>query len=472
MHNEQIFTPMDIVQEILNNLSYYGANVRKKHIIDNSCGDGVFLCEIVRRYINVCLSIGLPKEETVLELETYIHGIEIDSILCEKTIENLNKILKDYSIDTEINWDIINCDAMDCMSFNNKMDYVVGNPPYCKVHDLGDKYEKVKKYHFADGGMTDLFLVFFEIGIEMLNDNGKLGYITPSTWLISKAGQNFRNSLVIHNNLRKIIHFGHKKVFNNANTYTCITILSKQGDKSNIVEWENRETKLKRRMDIYNMLHDGKLYLTTDNVYNLFKEMSEATIPTKIKCKNGFATLNDRLFIVDDFVAKHKLCENILPVIKASNGKRHFFFYPYDNEGKPIKSLLDVKTPELVDYIIDKAKKLEIDTENTNWYYYGRTQAINDVKKDKLIINNIIRDEKDIRLDILFSVPQQQGVYSGLYIPRCEVPFDIIIRKLNSKEFAEYIQTVGSYKSGGYYTFSSKDVEKYLNFKLNQKLIK
>lgn len=470
MHNEQIFTPIDIVQEILDNLSYYGTNVRKKHIIDNSCGDGVFLCEIVRRYINVCLSIGLPKEETVLELETYIHGIEIDTSLCEKTIENLNKILKSYSIDTEINWDIINCDAMDFVSFNNKMDYVVGNPPYCKVHDLGDNYDKVKQYHFANGGMTDLYLVFFEIGINMLNDKGKLGYITPNSWLTSNAGRNFRLSLVLNNNLRKIIHFGHKKVFKNADTYTCITILDKVGNENDIVEWENRETNLKRRMGIEHMLHDGKLYLASDNIYNLFREMSESPLPTTIRCKNGFATLNDKLFTVDDFVKVHGLCENILPVIKASNGERHFFFYPYDEEGKPIKSLLDIQCPELVDYMIDKAEELEVDTESVDWYYYGRTQAINDVKYDKLILNNLIRDEKDLTLEYIISEPQQQGVYSGLYIV-CDIPLsNFIIRKLNSKEFGEYIQAVGSYKSGGYYSFSTKDVERYLNFKYKQKL--
>ena len=34
---------------------------KKKHIIDNSCGDGAFLCEIIKRYCDTaksaCLSI-------------------------------------------------------------------------------------------------------------------------------------------------------------------------------------------------------------------------------------------------------------------------------------------------------------------------------------------------------------------------------------------------------------------------------
>lgn len=37
----QIFTPNFLVKNIL-----------QKHIIDNSCGNGAFLCEIVKIYIN------------------------------------------------------------------------------------------------------------------------------------------------------------------------------------------------------------------------------------------------------------------------------------------------------------------------------------------------------------------------------------------------------------------------------------
>ena len=288
MHNEQIFTPLHIVDEVLDNLSYYGSKIRKKHIVDNSCGKGIFLCEAVRRYINVCLSMGLPKEETVIELETYIHGIELDNELCLETIKNLNDVAKSYSIENKIHWDIINCDAMDFVSFNGKMDYVVGNPPYCNVHDLGDKYDKVKAYNFAQGGMTDLYLVFFEIGINMLNSNGVLGYITSNGWLTSKAGECFRNYLMQHNILRKIIHYGHIKVFDKVGTYTCITLLDKS-KKENDIYWENRENKYKKYTVMDSICFDGKFYLLTDEMEKLFNDMrSVKNMYHHIRCKNGF----------------------------------------------------------------------------------------------------------------------------------------------------------------------------------------
>ena len=53
-HNEQIFTPQYIVEDILDRVGYYiignnTSNIRKKHIIDNSCGNGAFLKVIVER---------------------------------------------------------------------------------------------------------------------------------------------------------------------------------------------------------------------------------------------------------------------------------------------------------------------------------------------------------------------------------------------------------------------------------------
>ena len=175
-HNEQIFTPQYIVEDILDRVGYYiignnTSNIRKKHIIDNSCGNGAFLKVIVERYIDACKIDNLSVEDTAKEIETYIHGIEIDNDLRVSTFVNLQRICNNKGIEPyfQINFDVTCQDAMTCDYYNEQMDYVVGNPPYCRVHDLKEKYNIVKEFNFAQGGMTDLYLVFFEIGINMLN---------------------------------------------------------------------------------------------------------------------------------------------------------------------------------------------------------------------------------------------------------------------------------------------------------------
>ena len=51
----RVYTPDYIVGNILDMAHYIDANIFEKHVIDNSCGDGAFLCEIVNRYCKFAL---------------------------------------------------------------------------------------------------------------------------------------------------------------------------------------------------------------------------------------------------------------------------------------------------------------------------------------------------------------------------------------------------------------------------------
>lgn len=427
-------------------------------------------------HINVCLENGVDKVTIKHELETYIHGIEIDDKLYNSTLINLDKTAKMYDI-TNVKWNIINSDTMDSHLFDGKMDYVIGNPPYCNVHDLGERYEKVKLYKFANGGMTDLFLVFFEIGINMLNEDGKLAYITPNSWLTSKAATNFRNYLLKNHTLLEIYQYGHKKVFDNINTYTCITILSKQHKTNNIFICQKYDDGNKLTQSIENLdecMINGNIYLTDGKTLNLLKDINKVNNKlrknkNKLKVKNGFATLNDKLFVIDEYVEKYGLEDNIINVKKASNGEWHYFFYPYDNNGKSMEwNNISFK---LSSYFYSKALKLKANTNNTKWYLYGRTQALNDVKYKKIVINNLIRNRDDIKIEI---IDENVGIYSGFYIPLYdfyrENIEEYIIHSIKSDDFISYVMAVGKYKNGGYYTFSSRELEDWINYCVYKKI--
>jgi hypothetical protein len=48
----QVFTPNWIITEILDLVGYNNENIIDKYILEPSSGDGAFLLEIVKRYIN------------------------------------------------------------------------------------------------------------------------------------------------------------------------------------------------------------------------------------------------------------------------------------------------------------------------------------------------------------------------------------------------------------------------------------
>ena len=461
--NGRFYTPNYIVKNILDMSGYHGNNILKKHVIDNSCGDGAFLSEIAIRYYTEAKKANYTSQEIKNDLETYIHGIEIDFIERNKCVDNLNSIFQKYRI-TNIKWDIICDDALAINKYNGKMDYVLGNPPYVRVHNLGDSFDNIKSFSFAQDGMTDMFIVFYEIGIRMLSKTGVLGYITPSSFFNSVAGAYMRKIFVDDNLLDQVCDLKHYQAFK-ATTYTTIVILKKNRTDKEVTYYQfdknNRIPYYVETLTSDEFYISGNYFFATKEQLSMLSSILSNYNTTDIKVKNGYATLCDDVFIHDfNFSSKY-----IIPVIKASKGIRKKAFFPYTKTGKLIEENEIQSDKEMYAYLKSNREKLikrsNENTEKEYWYAYGRSQAIADTFKDKLSINSLIRNEQDIKF---VDAPAGTGVYSGLYVISDTIPVKYIKKVLKSRDFTDYVCLLSKYKSGGYYTFSSKDVKKFLDY--------
>lgn len=461
----QVFTPLYLVCDILNAAGYVENNIRKKHIIDNSCGNGAFLSAIVQRYILEFLKESKDATKLKKELETYIHGIELDSIAYKECIENLNDLVKDSDL-KNVHWDILNTDSLSVNKYDGKMDFVVGNPPYVRVHNL-ENYDAVKQFKFAEGGMTDLYLVFYEIGFNMLKKGGKLCYITPSSWINSVAGSVLRQYALDTHSLVRLIDLEHYQAFD-ATTYTMISLFQKNTAHETftygIYKPNNEHTfhLVVEDLTIEETMINGVMYLANHKTLQELRTIQTTCFHKYVEVKNGFATLADKVFIRSEFPFE----EFVIPTIKASTGKWYKAFFPYDSNGKPLSKEVIFANPEIAQYLDNNAIELlkgRAKELTPDWYLFGRTQALKDVSANKYAINTILIDKNSIKLN---KVPSGSGIYSGLYI-LTEVTEDILRKALITDEFIQYVATLKKYKSGGYYTFNSKELEQYLNYKLS-----
>ena len=460
----RVYTPKYIVDNILDLSGYYGSSILGKHVIDNSCGDGAFLCQIVSRYCTEFFCSSDDKNCLKENLEEFIHGIEIERSEQRKCIENLSSVAERFGI-YNVKWDVLCADALSTGKYNGKMDFVLGNPPYVRVHNLGKNFDAIKNFSFAQNGMSDLFIVFYELGIKMLSKNGVLGYITPSSYFNSIAGNFMRKHFVQNNLLKAVVDLQHFQAFS-ATTYTAITILQKGRAERNVEYYH---------FDDKNLIPYYIDSLTSDDFYisgdYYFATKEELRTLNKIYCnlgksdiavKNGYATLCDPVF-VHDFAFDSSY---IIPVIKASKGIKQRIFFPYDKRCALIPEKTLSEDHLIYNYLLENKEKLlkrsnEKDS-NEYWYAFGRSQAICDTFVDKMAINSLLRTEQDFKFT---NAPAGTGVYGGLYIVSNSIPLDDIISVLKTKEFMSYIYLLGKYKSGGYYTYSSKDVKRYLDYK-------
>lgn len=213
----QVSTPDVIVEFMLNAIGYKGEAILNKHILDNSCGDGAFLKNIVERYLKVAKEKNISSEEIKKSLETYIHGIEIDVIAYESCLKNLNSIFP-------ANYDVKLGDALFIRNYDKKMDFVVGNPPYVKIHNLNRKAKNII-FQQQLRGMVNLYLLFYFLSFQQLNPTGKLIYITPS-FLKNASSKILREKIYQEKKLVHIYNFKHQQVFPIITTYPVIALFA------------------------------------------------------------------------------------------------------------------------------------------------------------------------------------------------------------------------------------------------------
>lgn len=459
----QVFTPQYLVSAILDFCGYRGETVLQKHLIDNSCGNGAFLVAVVQRYSQAFLARSNDFEQLKAELQTYIHGIEIEDVAYHQCITNLSSVAEQIGL-RDVQFDIRHTDALNVTDYNDRMDYVVGNPPYVRVHNLSSRYAKVKEFHFAQGGMTDLYLVFFELGLRMLSPQGLLCYITSSSWLSSVAAENMRAHIREYRNLLSVVDLEHFQPFE-ATVYTMITLLNRQGGHDFVdyytYDVTTNRPKFEATVGVNDMEIKDCFYFSTPENLRWLRQILCTKTPQKAIVKNGYATLCDKVFIgnlpFNDFV---------IPVVKASTAEQTEAFYPYDKKGQPLTQQ-EIFSHRKVSKYLSENKNLLLKKKDEStcptWFLYGRTQGLLDTYRKKYSISSIIKDVKSIKLRLC---PEGTGVYGGLYI-LTDVNEPLLNSIIFSDQFILYLKLLKGYKSGGYYTINSKKLEAYINYQIN-----
>lgn len=114
-------------------------------------------------------------------------------------------------------------------------DCVIGNPPYIRIQTMKEwaplEVEIYKEeYTAASSGNYDIYVVFIEKGMSLLNRHGRLGLILPHKFFNAQYGAPLRALIAKGKHLGQVVHFGDQQVFAGATTYTCLLFLDKQGN--------------------------------------------------------------------------------------------------------------------------------------------------------------------------------------------------------------------------------------------------
>jgi predicted type IV restriction endonuclease len=120
-------------------------------------------------------------------------------------------------------------------------DIIVGNPPYIRIQDLrqwapieANIYKD--RYQSATKGSYDIYVIFVEKSLQLLNYKGVLGLILSHKFFKADYGYPLRCLIEKGKHLKHLVYFGDQQVFKKPTTYTkkpttytCLMFLEKSG---------------------------------------------------------------------------------------------------------------------------------------------------------------------------------------------------------------------------------------------------
>jgi adenine-specific DNA-methyltransferase len=470
----QVYTPRFIVEKILSD-SGFDAPERMlgKCVLDPSCGDGRFLVVIAEKII-ACS----PKHQLKENLEK-IYGWDIDPQATLYCHENLNKLIEGLGID--VAWNVSVCNSLKKIKHPNTklFDFIVGNPPYVRIQHLEEDERKFIQthYRFCKKGSTDAYIAFYELCYSLLEKNGVCGLITPNTFFYSETGYDLRTFFAKQKNLIQITNYGDIQLFENATTYSAITLFGKQpGAFFTFEQALNKESFESRRIPFSELEHRKFWQLSSQETLN----QSGIKLSELCDIHVGVTTLCDKAYIFSiqnnsrnpELVAVHSKLSGTLeieraalkPIIKASKLKStadaitEYILFPYEKHlGKHRiipEEKLKHRFPLAYAYLV--SVKPELDKRDNGkpnsvaWYAFGRSQGLDTSFGKKILFSPINNKPNFILVD-----NEDSTFYSG-YCIKYNGDYDFLLEQLNSKRLADFIAVSSRDFRNGWKAYNKK----------------
>lgn len=440
-----------------------------------------------------------------------------DNIKHGNSIINSDIFLADeISFDTDLvypfDWQTAFEEVIDSGGF----DIIVGNPPYIRLQIFEDLYGRdvikflKNNYVSAEKFNFDIYVIFVEKAISLLNENGVMGYIVMNKFFITQYGENLRKLISSKKFLSEIVDFGINEIFNNVTTYTCLLILDMKHPQDvnvqvvhNLQDWqvgiENTVSTISAE-DFTN----SPWYLSSNTEVTIFEHFKKYGVLLKEvsdKVFVGVQTDCDAVYILKEeyedgeYIYCHSEYtnevhkfekEHLKPFLKGSLDIRRYTFsdnkkwliFPYINDGKKSELISNEeylrRFPYTWTYLnlckerLSKRssikKEIETDVDYKNWYKYIYKKNHTQMNQPKIIFPAISKKSSfsldDIREYFFVGSGAGGGGGGAITLPaETEYDYNSLLGILNSEIVTFQIIKRGSKHKGNFYGIDKSRIE-------------
>ncbi len=261
--------------------------------------------------------------------------------------------------------EVLNDDG-DYMGF----DVVIGNPPYMRVQEIQASQPLAKTYYETNfknaKSAYDLANIFFELAVNISSQKSSNAYIFPHKFFNSSSSEVFRDYLTEGKFIDKIAHFGANMIFEDADTYTCVTEFSKTPNlgflfqrfpyKSDFQELMNLDNlyafitydMIKRASVLYGsnqwiMFDNETGYTVFEKIYNNSKSLESELEGIFV----GLQTSKDDLYILDNGIISENILTARVPISNKVYKLEKELFKPF-LMGKDVQRYCNLSTDKYV----------------------------------------------------------------------------------------------------------------------------
>ena len=468
-----IYTPKPIVEMILDEVS---GDLKNVAVCDPACGDGAFLIPFAIRVVEKIKNAKNAKKPTKSYYKTLeqLTGFDIDEEALRECRTRLNAVMDQNGIKAP-DWRLHRIDAMDRSAWEpwqGSFHAVVGNPPYVRVQHLESfrrNLIQAGSWKFMNGAY-DLFLLFFEMGFDLLKPGCNLAYITPNSWLRSESGRGLREHLREHHRVKALYDFGQHQVFANATTYAAISVIEKggapsdrdipvhqcQGFRDGVPEWIKGRY-VRPDDDVWNPMS-----VSERNVFALDGPKLGDIADIHV----GIQTLADSVFIfpTGQLDIEPEVVRPIYKVSRMKNGRdavNRSIIYPYEDGRLIAEDIFAERYPKAFRYLQDRKDELMARDKGKisehRWYGYGR-----DVSIVKGFGKKILTSSMNAKPNFMKCRNPKALFYSGYCIkPHKGVDMKRLLECLNSNEMSQFIHLTSRPFQGGWFSYAKSYIQNF-----------
>jgi adenine-specific DNA-methyltransferase len=286
-------------------------------------------------------------------------------------------------------------------------DIVLGNPPYIQLQKsydpnsiYADLYKDQNHKNYADlyedqnyktlARMGDIYCLFYERGVELLQEGGLLAYITSNRWMRAGYGKKLRKYFATHTNPLLLIDPG-PGVFESATVDTNILLLQRAPNQNRLraFTYTDRTQSLRDAMQAHAApmppLTKGIWFIGGDAEHRLKQKIEAIGKPLcewDMKIYRGILTGLNEAFIINTTTrqgildackddAERQSTEAIIkPILRGRNIKR--YTYEWKEEWVILAKFEFYKEAHLYPAVVRHLRKYEQDLKNRGQCRYGR----------------------------------------------------------------------------------------------------